>query len=813
MTLLATLRQFHPAVYAVFDPGRLSLGAWVKQDHRELWGGSCAGTLFTGAFDLAQRRRIYEVALRDSGSGVDDGSLIYADVGIVNAAGVTKTTRLAGSRLGGFPDVLIGVELDESAQTLKLCDATGLRTTLASIGAGPWTIYVNVQRCVARLNAGQEPFAYAAQYGADARPWTEAFTPIGPFYLADDPYLTLSTDSEPNRRFEGRLQTDSVATLRKSLWFWPWDTALKQKTSASFNLANHDGRFDALAIADMRDGPVQLRVLPAGEASYDHAFWLPELLIDAVTVRDDATIVVSLTDPLVLTQNIATVAQVNAATEAGASNAQFPWTFGVACSVPPIPIGGSLTHSLGDDPSVGATLIRDKGYPYTPTANPPDWTRDAFGNVSLARVPAGIVTADVGAWNCALAANGATVSSSSALAGYPVSTLINGDSTGSVGGNWAIWNQGTAGHYPEWATVTFSAEQTIDRVVVVSLQDGATQAGAPAPTEVTTGTAYVVAAFDVDVWNAATNAWVRVASVTGNTLIRRTVRFDPISTRQIRITINSTPKPYLHLVEIEAWTVPVASTFDRAITYLASRSGGAMPQGVDTFEVDDTMGYAGPIGFHTASQVKIADVCQKVADSFNACLFLSQTGEFRGTVLRDPDTFWIGADLGTVTEDDLLADLLIVPDFAPNLSTRATGQANYARVTDFATDALITPDLRAQLSADYRIVRSYTGPIARMYTAARNAPPMPTLLHDPNDVQRFIDHLAGLYRVPRVFVKALVRWIGGPLDWRQIDLDRTFTLKHRRYGLQAGRRAYLCGLEIDPIHNTVLLTGWMRGPA
>lgn len=62
-----------------------------------------------------------------------------------------------------------------------------------------------------------------------------------------------------------------------------------------------------------------------------------------------------------------------------------------------------------------------------------------------------------------------------------------------------------------------------------------------------------ITAFDVRAWNGS--AWITLGSVTGNTLVKRTVSFSAITTSKIRVVIKASANGlYLLLTEIEAWT-------------------------------------------------------------------------------------------------------------------------------------------------------------------------------------------------------------------------------------------------------------------
>ncbi len=160
-----------------------------------------------------------------------------------------------------------------------------------------------------------------------------------------------------------------------------------------------------------------------------------------------------------------------------------------------------------------------------------------------------------GSIDVALATNGGVASASSTYvaAGFrsrsrPSSTAIAPASTGgtAVAGTTARFNV-----WPDWVQINFSSAQTIDKVIVYTLQDNYTN---PVdPPDSLTFTLYGVTAFQVQGWNGS--SWVNLgAAVTGNNLVKRAVNFSAFTTSQIRVNITAALDGYSRLTEVEAWT-------------------------------------------------------------------------------------------------------------------------------------------------------------------------------------------------------------------------------------------------------------------
>ena len=182
-----------------------------------------------------------------------------------------------------------------------------------------------------------------------------------------------------------------------------------------------------------------------------------------------------------------------------------------------------------------------------------------------------INTVATGAINVALASNGATASASSTLsANYAASSLINNERKGAnFGGAGGGWRDANPGVFPDWVQVDFSGSRTIDRVVVYSVQNNWTNP--VEPTDTTTASVYGIRNFTVQGWSGS--AWVTLATVSANTLAKRTVTFPAYTTDRIRINVTATADGWTRITEVEAWGTNSATTASNVA--LASNGGTA----------------------------------------------------------------------------------------------------------------------------------------------------------------------------------------------------------------------------------------------
>jgi M6 family metalloprotease-like protein len=154
--------------------------------------------------------------------------------------------------------------------------------------------------------------------------------------------------------------------------------------------------------------------------------------------------------------------------------------------------------------------------------------------------------------NFALAGNGGVASASSMYnAAYAPAGTVDGDRAGVRWGNGGGWNDGTMKTTPDWLQVAFSGAKSIDRIVVYTVQDN--YAAPLEPTDEMTFTKYGLTDFDVQ-GRSSRGAWVTLASVAGNRLVKRTVTFAPFTTTAVRIVAKkSADGTWSRITELEAW--------------------------------------------------------------------------------------------------------------------------------------------------------------------------------------------------------------------------------------------------------------------
>ena len=188
--------------------------------------------------------------------------------------------------------------------------------------------------------------------------------------------------------------------------------------------------------------------------------------------------------------------------------------------------------------------------------------------------------------NVALASNGATASASSTYSsGRIAAKLIDNERKGVAWNSGAGgWQDATVNAWPDWVQIDFAGSRTIDRVVVYSVQDNYTNP--VEPTATLAGTLYAARDFLVQGWNGS--AWVTLATVTGNTLVKRTVTFTAYTTQRIRIYVTAAAGSYTRLTEVEAWTQGTSPLATTTTLQLATGSNPSAPGTSVTFSASVT---------------------------------------------------------------------------------------------------------------------------------------------------------------------------------------------------------------------------------
>jgi flagellar hook-associated protein 2 len=148
--------------------------------------------------------------------------------------------------------------------------------------------------------------------------------------------------------------------------------------------------------------------------------------------------------------------------------------------------------------------------------------------------------------NVASSKNGAMVSASSELDGYPASSLIDGRTTVSGWGSGAGWSSGVADS-PGWVEIQFASMKTIDSMNIYTVNTPEMPANKYGAKDMT-----------VEYWDIATSSWKSLTSVSNNDKPMVGLDFSTVTTNKIRVNVtgvngDDTQNDYARLTEVEVF--------------------------------------------------------------------------------------------------------------------------------------------------------------------------------------------------------------------------------------------------------------------
>lgn len=160
--------------------------------------------------------------------------------------------------------------------------------------------------------------------------------------------------------------------------------------------------------------------------------------------------------------------------------------------------------------------------------------------------------------NFALATNGAVISASSEISGFPAQAAINGDRKGLNWGSGGGWNDNTANTYPDAVQVNFSGTKAIDEINIFTLQDN--YQSPVDPIENMTFSVWGTTDFEVQYWNGSNWLTAPNGAISGNNKVWRKIIFSAIETNSIRLIVNNALQSHARITEIEAFGVTTNNT-------------------------------------------------------------------------------------------------------------------------------------------------------------------------------------------------------------------------------------------------------------
>ncbi|PJL54997.1 hypothetical protein B9Y60_06950 [Stenotrophomonas maltophilia] len=243
----------------------------------------------------------------------------------------------------------------------------------------------------------------------------------------------------------------------------------------------------------------------------------------------------------------------------------------------------------------------------------------------------------------------------------------------------------------------------------------------------------------------------------------------------------------------------------QAVGEVMARLGREAWSASDCTAIDQVTGYMG-IGYYAGTAITGRAVLNALLPSYGAGCYQDPSGVLRFVRVTAPETY-AGAFAFDLSEDDLSADLVMVPDDAPNLTRRMAYRPNGQALgaSDLVTDVVDVPQSRRdELTGLYRGQVYGAGPLHAHYQRAEAADPVISLFWHAADAQQEIERVLGMYQVQRHFYQLAVR---GDQDLAPLP-GQIGRLTYGRYGLEDGKLVLVRRVERNPATGDVVLTVW-----
>ncbi|KAF1692770.1 hypothetical protein CSC62_14140 [Pseudoxanthomonas jiangsuensis] len=167
------------------------------------------------------------------------------------------------------------------SRSLALSGDLHFAVSLASTAAGGL-------RCI--VNAGQWQGFAPALAG-----WPVPAAEIEPLRLATEPYMSATGDSPANASYLELVAGDGIQSIA-AVSFWPWADGGSRGAAAQVKLQDAHGVLDDVALGDVRDVPVRVRLVQQGEALAG-ATAVSRHILERIDIEDDGRKTAVLRDP------------------------------------------------------------------------------------------------------------------------------------------------------------------------------------------------------------------------------------------------------------------------------------------------------------------------------------------------------------------------------------------------------------------------------------------------------------------------------------------------------------------------------------
>jgi len=228
----------------------------------------------------------------------------------------------------------------------------------------------------------------------------------------------------------------------------------------------------------------------------------------------------------------------------------------------------------------------------------------------------------------------------------------------------------------------------------------------------------------------------------------------------------------------------------------------------ETDAIDTATGYKYGIMVKSTENPSVDECLKRVLVSCTADRYFDGSGTMRVFRLTAPEAV-ADSDVAFTLDHsrgDFLSELIVYPDLAENLTSRAKGCPNGDPMTDgdFGSTSLTDCNnaTRAKLKADFQIIQSAGIPLRQRYIKAYRREPIATCLDRAADIADMIRQANGLYTDDRNFYVGDVwmpftrrRWNGSA--WVDVSGDfqvgQCFKVTYPVGTLRTGQKLWLLG--------------------
>ncbi|MBN8885900.1 MAG: hypothetical protein J0I77_09290 [Rudaea sp.] len=602
----------------------------------------------------------------------------------------------------------------------------------------------------------------------------------GAWFFASQAHRNAPTGSPPNQRFAGCILEAEKVYFDGGIQVWTDGTSGSSWSASDVDLDNENGKLTPLFLEQPRNALVIWETLDLDNPD-DPPTRVETTRVDLVTIPKRGVIRIKQRSPLAIYDDPWMRKTIPPWADSGSANQPWPIALGAVRNAEPVlldPNGGRPIYAIHDAALTMIGIERDRGDPYNPAADPPDYTptNDLRGTV-LERQPLGPFVVDVSSTG---SSNLTPTNPTELLGGVGAMTTASGAMPASwtdraPAGSLCTVTQAWTGDGGGRLRLTMSAWQG-------QAFNMANASNASTPVAIVSGKRYRIA-LDVARFTKTTALARAILSVklVDSGGVYRTLpgaqwgSFDighytadftaPIDAVALGVSAYIEVQPstvsdtfIIDFDNVTLFQLPSAPGANVALEgislanymqeILENRFGAKSTEWVraDAEAIDAAKPY--PFGVYIRDVVTTMAAIRAPLDSFCAAVTTDEYGRMRIVTLQDPDAM---TPAMTVTFARAADAPLGDPDEAKGLTLNAGGRYNWKVhgdsdfVLDFNPATGIDAATRAKFKRQCQFLVKSSANLPDLYSFAENAKELWTLLDIPAHVQTQHDSVCGLF--------------------------------------------------------------------